>query len=81
MVVPGEHKDFLRGRTGLVFKCLFNFNGCTQYKAVKYISKEQNLATSTIKYALKKLREAGVISYNGKITFTQFGEVLKNEIK
>jgi len=39
----------------------------TQYSAIKYISKKRNLAPSSLKYILKKLRDKKIINYNGKI--------------
>lgn len=63
-------------QTLLVIKCLADFDGATQYKAVKYISKKKKIATSTIKYILKKLKLAGLINYNGEIELTQLGLIL-----
>ena len=67
MIVPGDCRDnlasvnsILKGKTRIVFKHLLDFNGSTQYRAVKCISRERKMATSTIKYALRKKDVLGI---------------------
>lgn len=49
---------------GLIIKLLPGYTGCTQYKAVKEISRKYKIATSTIKYIIHKLIQTGIITYN-----------------
>ena len=50
-----------------------NFDKKSKYSLIKYLSKKENLAQSTLKYNLYKLREKGLIDFNGKIEITEKG--------
>ncbi len=74
MVAFGAFCDiFLSNRTKSVLRRLNEVEGLTTYAAVKHISEKEKLATSTVKYVLKKLKLAGLVDYNGQIGITQFG--------
>lgn len=66
---------------GFILERLVDYIGFTQYRAVKDLSREHDLAKSTIKYAFRKLVSQGLIFYDGEIMFTLKGikEVLSNE--
>jgi DNA-binding MarR family transcriptional regulator len=49
---------------GFILECLKDFEGKTQYKAVKEISRRHGIATSTIKYVFRKLVSKGLINYD-----------------
>jgi len=52
---------------------LVDKQGLNQYQIVKRISQEQNLATSTIKSVLAKLKRANLIISNGSVELTDLG--------
>jgi len=55
---------------------LYLFKGGSKYEFIKQVSGKNNLAPSTIRYSLKKLKEAGIIDSNGKIELTKKGRIL-----
>ena len=69
---------FISKRTKQVLLALKDKNGLTQYQVVKQISQEHNIATSTIKAVLARLRKAGLVDYNGTVELTELGLVLVN---
>lgn len=72
---------FLSAKTKAILRRLVEVEGLTTYGAVKLISKAENLATSTVKYVLAKLRKAGLVNYNGKVELTQIGLFIVNILK
>ena len=87
MSIFGKHhlepllEIMLSKRTKQVLLALKDKSGLTQYQVVKEISQEQDLATSTIKAVLARLRKAGLINYNGTVEFTDLGLVLIDSLR
>lgn len=73
--------EFLSKNTRLVLLELEGLEGDSQYEIVKKISKDASLATSTIKYILKKLKSAELVDYNGSVKLSRRGKVICNELR
>jgi len=52
---------------GFILDCLRDFEGLTQYRAVKEISRTYKLPKSTIKYVFRKLVDDGFVIYDDVI--------------
>lgn len=60
----------------IILRDLERFKGKSPYFAIRYISRKRAIASSTIKYILKKLKEKKIIYCNGKIEITPLGFLL-----
>ena len=54
--------------------------GLTAYQVSRRLSRKLNLASSTTKFALKRLQEAGLITNGGQVELTNAGRALCEEL-
>jgi len=50
--------------------------GLTSYQISRHLSKKLGLASSTTKFALKRLEERGLVTNKGKVSLTEPGKLL-----